>query len=660
MPVKILVVDDEAEMQPLMQQRFRRHIREGLYSFRFANNGQEALDRIGEDADLDVLLLDINMPDIDGLTLLNQVTDRLPNSRAVMVSAYGDIQNIRTAMNRGAFDFVTKPINFQDLELTIEKTARHVGQLRDSIRVKAVSDLKARFFDNITHEFRTPLSLILAPVETLLGEDNHNERTRRHLTTVRRSAHQLLDLINQLLDLAKLEAGSLPVSNARGDVVAFVEQTVDGFQAMAAQKAIGLTFSAHVPTLDTFFDADKWGKILINLLANALKFTPAGGHVTVALHQPDAMIIRLTVHDTGIGIDAEHLPRIFDRFYQVDSSLTRAYEGSGIGLALANELAGRMGGQITVTSTPGGQNGGESGTTFTVVLPLQQATGGTSSPTTEPVADVPAPRATQATPTDDAGPDDDQPLLLVVEDNAELLAFVADALADQYRVLTAPNGRAGLDIARRELPDLVVSDLMMPEMDGYELTRHLKTDPATDHIAVVLLTARSAQQQRLDGLAGGADDYLTKPFDLAELRLRLRNIARRQQTLRDYYHRQSRQATPPPASPPEPTVQDLFLQKLHQIIEAHLDDSAFRAESLADEVAMSIRNLTRKLCTLAGESPARLIRTYRLRRATDLLRAGHPVAETAYMVGFEHPANFATAFKEVYSQTPTEFLTSHR
>lgn len=649
MNTKILVVDDEVGLQLLMQQRFRRKIQTGEYVFCFATSGQEALTALGSEPDVDVLLLDINMPDMDGLTLLGYLPDLVPTSRAVMVSAYGDLTNVRTAMNRGAFDFVMKPINFQDLELTIEKTARHVGQLREAIRTKAVAELKARFFDNITHEFRTPLSLIIAPTETLLQQPQLDALTHNNLTTIRRNAHNLLQLINQLLDLARLEADGLPVVEVRGDIVSFVNELVALFRDAARQKELSLHVVADPPAGDVLFDADKWGKILTNLLSNAIKFTPAGGHITVTTTLNTGRV-RLTVGDTGIGIDAEHLPHIFDRFYQVDSSLTRAYEGSGIGLALAYELSKRLGGTLTVSSLPG------HGTTFTLDLPVQAAHGH------EPpvnmawqvsqrlLPDLPAKPILVPTPATEL------PLLLVVEDNAELLAFLAESLAGFFRVLTAADGEEGLAVARRELPDVVVSDVMMPRLNGYQLTHALKTDPATDHIAVVLLTAQAAPAHRHEGLNLGADDYLDKPFDLDELRLRLRNIVTRQQALRDHFQRQFQPATPVAPSP-QPNA---FLTKLYTTIDAHLDESDFRAESLAETAAMSLRSLTRKLTTLTGMGPARLIRSYRLRRATELLRAGRPVSETAYLVGFEHPANFATAFKDLYQQTPTEFITAQQ
>ncbi|SOD92122.1 hybrid sensor histidine kinase/response regulator transcription factor [Spirosoma fluviale] len=651
MSIKILIVDDEVLLQTLMQQRFRHKIRTGEYEFRFALSGRQALDSIRENTDIDVVLLDINMPDISGLALLAQLPDLLPLSQVVMVSAYGDLNNIRLAMNRGAFDFVMKPINFQDLETTIDKTARYVSQLRESVHTKAVAELKARFFDNITHEFRTPLSLILAPVDALLQNTQHDNRTRHSLLTIRQNGRQLLHLINQLLDLTKLEAGSLPIIELRGDVILFVTQVVDSFRVIAEQKELALFFSTDTAGHEVLFDGDKWEKILKNLLSNALKFTSPGGWVSVTCQlQPDRVV--LTISDSGIGIPAEHLPHIFDRFYQVVTSLTRSYEGSGIGLALANELTRQLGGTVSVESTPA------VGTTFIVALPVRPLPETATLENPQLVSADTEPWLFTRESAEDDDADAAKPLILLVEDNSELLAFIAESLTGLYRVLTATNGRDALDIAQRELPDVVVTDVMMPELDGYQLTRHLKNNPTTDHICVVLLTARSAPASRREGLAEGADDYLTKPFDLDELRLRLRNLISRQHKLRAFFERQmgSLLLEEKADETPPVTAREAFLTKLNKIIEANLDDSNFRAETMADEVCMSIRTLTRKLTMLTGISPGRLVRTYRLRRAIDLLRQGHPIAETAYMVGFENPSYFTRAFKEIYQKTPSEYL----
>ncbi|MCY7356717.1 MAG: response regulator [Rudanella sp.] len=531
-----------------------------------------------------------------------------------------------------------------------------MGQLRESIHAKAVAELKARFFDNITHEFRTPLSLILAPIDSLLQNPRHDEALRRSLLTVQRNAHQLLHLINQLLDLAKLEADSMPLIESRGDVITFLDDVVNSFGAMADQKQLSITFTSNVRRQEINFDADKWQKILANLVSNAIKFSTAGGKIAVACVVGQQQLV-LTVADTGMGIPPEHISRIFDRFYQVDASLTRAYEGSGIGLSLAYELTHRLGGHLSVESQP------SIGTIFTVELPIQKVVG--LAPDAVPIQPQPtAPPWVEGSPflTNQEGAD--RPLILLVEDNTELITFIAESLSDQYRILTATNGKQGLELAQRELPDIVVSDVMMPEMDGYQLTHQLKSDPATDHIAVLLLSARADIRHRREGLSEGADDYLTKPFDLTELKLRLRNMVSRQQKIRTYYQRSLIKLDPEPTLIRTEegngfTPQDSFMKKLYGCMEAHLDESAFRAESLAEDVAMSVRTLTRKLHSLVGVSPARLIRTYRLRRACELLRGGHPVSETAYLVGFEHPTNFATAFKEVYQLTPTEFVTAN-
>jgi DNA-binding response OmpR family regulator len=248
-----------------------------------------------------------------------------------------------------------------------------------------------------------------------------------------------------------------------------------------------------------------------------------------------------------------------------------------------------------------------------------------------------------------------KPLLLLVEDNAEMVAFLSQTLSDDYSVLTAANGREGVIVARRELPEIVLSDVMMPEMDGYALCEVLKSDPVTDHIAVLLLTARTSQESRLEGLSLRADDYITKPFHLGELRLRLRNLLERQEKLREHFQRQWADAT---GFVQAQSLSDAFLTRLYQVLESHLDDSEFDPEALASQVAMSVRTLSRKLNALTGISPAKFIRLYRLRRAVQLLQAGHSVSETAYQIGFDNPSYFATAFKEHYQKTPSEYLPS--
>ncbi len=659
MKTKILLVDDEVDLKDLFTRKFRHQIQANTYEFVFVHDGLEALTVLKQQPDIDLVLSDINMPGMDGLTLLARLPEINPVVRTVIVTAYGDMDNIRTAMNRGAFDFITKPINFSDLDVTIEKTRRHVSQLRETAELKAVDEMKTRFFANITHELRTPLTLIVSPVDKLLETADLPALYQQQLTAVRRNARQLLRLINQLLDINKLEARQMNLVDEVGDLPGFVGQVVDLFRPSADIKNIVLTYETDLLPGNYVFDAGKWEKILYNLLANAIKFTPAGT-ITVGLRQTPSGV-RLAVADTGIGVTPAKLPRIFDRFYQIDDARTRSYEGSGIGLALVNELTSRLGGSIRVESRAQ-ETDGLSGTQFTLDIPVRWVNGyvdaqSVAIPTL--VVDLPhVPGSVVA--ADPPGTPDAMPLVLVVEDNAELREFIVAELATTYRVRSAANGYEGWVVAKEELPDVVISDLMMPRMDGYALTERLKTDPATDHIAVVLLTASTEQDSRLKGFAHGADDYLTKPFHVGELHLRLRNLLNRQQKLREQYRQQL--ARPDVARPdeaisaPMQTVPDQFLHRVHQLVEQRLDDSSLSVEWVADQLAMSRKTLYLKVHTLTHLSPVELIRQYRLRKAVDLLRLGHNASETAYLVGFESPSYFSKVFREFYQQTPTDYL----
>ncbi|GAB3735994.1 hybrid sensor histidine kinase/response regulator transcription factor [Spirosoma lituiforme] len=530
---------------------------------------------------------------------------------------------------------------------------------REAEQLKSVDELKTRLFSNITHEFRTPLSLIISPVEKLVQDGRLDVSTRQILALVQRNADQLLRLINQLLDLSKLEAHHMNVSLMRGNVADFINHIVESFRPGANQKNIQLVYRSSATTPDEqLFDADKWEKILTNLLSNALKFTPEGGHVTVSLEkasplgtQTDSHVL-IRVTDSGIGILPENLPHIFDRFYQVDNSRTRSYEGTGIGLALVKELVELLGGTVTVESQR------NLGTTFLLTLPVSSVQEKTDAPYVTLYTRQPALLDSESAPAptdaeDSSIEDLQKPLILVVEDNTELRDFLAAELAASYQILSATNGKVGWQLAQTELPDIVLSDLMMPEMDGYELTQHIKSHPDTDHIAVVLLTAKAAHQSRMEGLQRGADDYLAKPFHLDELHARLHNLIKRQQKLRDQYRRQLTQPDLPVASAP---MQDPFLQKIYAILDKHLDDSTISVDWLADQLSMSRKTLYRKTHSLIQLPPNELIRHYRLRKAADFLREGHTAADTAYLVGFKTPSHFSILFKEFYQKTPTEFI----
>ncbi|MBC7572436.1 MAG: HAMP domain-containing histidine kinase, partial [Spirosoma sp.] len=446
MTTKILLADDETDLEDLFIQQFRRQIQNHTYEFIFVRNGREALAVLEQQPDIDVVLSDINMPGMDGLTLLARLPEINPIIRTVMVTAYGDMNNIRTAMNRGAFDFVTKPINFQDLRATIEKTIRHVQQLRETAELKAMDELKTRFFANITHELRTPLTLIVSPVDKLLETPDLPVLYQQQLSTVRRNALQLLRLINQLLDINKLEARQMELVQEVGDLPRFVGQVVELFRPSTDIKQLTLTYQSDMVSGNHLFDAGKWETILFNLLSNAIKFTHTG-EITVHLAQM-ADTALLTVRDTGIGISADKLPHIFDRFWQADNARTRVYEGTGIGLALVHELTYRLGGTIRVDSQVTGSVG-PVGTCFVLAIPIQsindplEALRGAAGrhpaqPVVAPTSQIDLPYLTQeSTNGADVIPPGQQPLVLIVVDNAELRDFMVAELATTYRMLSA-------------------------------------------------------------------------------------------------------------------------------------------------------------------------------------------------------------------------------
>lgn len=522
---------------------------------------------------------------------------------------------------------------------------------QEAQQLKAVDEMKTRFFSNITHEFRTPLTLILTPAEQLkqhIHEPEQLPQNRRRLETIDRNAHQLIGLVNQLLDLSKLEANALPITEVQGNLVSFIGQLVASFEAQAEAKSIHLVFAPADGPSDYWFDADKLERIVTNLVANALKFTAEGGTVTVVLTTSGDRI-QLSVTDTGIGIPVDKLAHIFDRFYQVDDSSTRQQEGTGIGLALVKELVDLQSGQIGVTSQPG------EGSTFAVQLPYRRATASlsvTHSDGGQPSEDRPI---QESRPNGQEKHRSDAPVVLLVEDNAELAHFIAGSLPTTYQLVKAANGAEGWQQAIDQMPDLVISDVLMPVMDGYTLCRKLKEDVRTSHIPVVLLTAKSAYESRLEGLSLGADDYIAKPFHVPELQLRVRNLLEQRRQYREWLKAQL--ASPDaPTNGPELQAPDPFLDRLNTLLESHLSDQTFGVDQLAQELAMSRMNLHRKLKAVVNLAPGEVIRMYRLKRATQFLRQGLRSAETAYQVGFDSPSYFSKSFRDEYGLSPSEYV----
>lgn len=517
-----------------------------------------------------------------------------------------------------------------------------------------MEEMKSRFFSNITHELRTPLTLIISPVQKQLQE-NGATYSPVLLKSVYRNSKHLLRLINQLLDISKLESGKLNVLLSRGNLVLFIEGLLDPFRSEAVAKNISLELKCNHSTNEYLFDSDKLEKIFYNLVSNAFKFTADNGSISITIsslqeNNAEKHLVEIIVADTGIGISEEHLPHIFERFYQVNSSSTRKYEGTGIGLSLAKELVTMMGGSIRVDSTIG------KGSQFTLHLPLELADDRTDAPavayaTKEPAAD----QYENFTPPQTKA--ENKATILVADDNEQLRSFIQQTLILHYNVLTASNGKEGLTIAQQEIPEIIISDVMMPIMDGYEFCEKTKAHPVTNHIGFVLLTAKSADESRLGGLRSGTDHYLSKPFLVEELLLVISNLLKRQENLREFY---SKQLQPSEKLPVINDVEDSFLRTVYNTIEKHLDNTSLDVELLASELAVTRRTLNRKLSAIADTSANEIIRNYRLKKSAELLLRGHTVSEAAYSTGFSSPSWFTQCFKELYGDTPLKYVEKHR
>lgn len=525
----------------------------------------------------------------------------------------------------------------------------------ESRQLREMDEVKTRFFSNITHEFRTPLTLILGPAERIKnGQAKENEQGKL-AETIERNARHLLRLINQLMDMAKLEAKALKPREGVGSPAVTINAIVESFREEVNAGRVVLNFEDCTGGCNYIFSPDMLGHVVYNLVGNAIKYTYAGGSIDVLLNaRPEG--IQLTVTDTGIGIPPEKLPHIFNRFYQAEQVAHTAAgdtkpEGTGIGLSLVKEMVELQHGTIEVKSVYTGAKE-PSGSTFTVYLPYQKTEGG----------DVVIQQEVTEVLPDELTFDEQGalPLILLVEDNADLASFITTSLTDYYRVEHAWNGLQGTAMAVELMPDLVLSDVLMPVMDGLTLCKQLKDDVRTSHIPVVLLTARSAFENRIEGLEQGADDYLTKPFEVAELLLRVQNMLKRQQKLKE--HIRSGLAIAGEVITdvnPVNVVQDAFINRLYDIVEEHLDDTAFGVDQMIDLTNMSRTSLHRKVKAIAGMSTTELLRNYRLKRASQFLQQGYSSSDAAYRTGFTSPAYFSKCFREVYNLTPVEFVKQH-
>ena len=525
-----------------------------------------------------------------------------------------------------------------------EREKFHLQQIENEVaKNEEINNMKFRFFTNVSHELRTPLTLIISPLEGMLKETTDELQSTR-LQLMYRNAQRLLHLVNQLLDFRKGEMSTHQLSLSEGDIISYVHSVCNSFLLMADKKHIQFSFFSGIDTFSMAFDADKVGKIVMNLLSNAFKFTPEGGRVTVMIEHvagtPDMLEIKIA--DTGIGISDVDKEHIFERFYQADHKGVEETTGNGIGLSLVRDFVTLHEGEVKVFDNIG------TGSVFVIQFPVKHVETQVQLP---PETGIPAGEEEDKEIKEETERKD-FPLLLIVDDNEDFRIFMRYSLELQYRVKLAVNGNEAWEMMQEELPDLVISDVMMPQMDGNELCRLIKQDKRTAHIPVILLTARQNTEAKLEGLQTGADDYVTKPFNMTILVLRIRKLIELSR-----YHRVTQgMIDPAPSEIVITSLDEKLIEKAIKYVEDNMSRTELSVEELSRELGMSRVHLYKKLLQITGKTPIEFIRVIRLKRAAQLLRESQlHVSEVAFEVGFNNPKYFSRYFKDEFGVLPSVY-----
>lgn len=560
------------------------------------------------------------------------------------------------------------------LRKLVDENTREVNEQAKKLEIQAqklkeMDLVKSNFFANISHEFRTPLSLILGPLKAKYN-DLGRQMDPSEIKMMIRNGEKLLKLVNQLLDLSRLEAGNMVLEVRKTDLVKYIKVIADSFNTIAELSSIKFSTSFPNENLMGYLDPGRIEQILYNLLSNAFKFTPSGGEVSLILefdtiNKNTVSTMRFSVVDTGIGIKSENIEKLFDRFYQVDPSDTREHEGSGIGLALTKELVELHGGKIMAS------NRGASGSRFDVSIPISKDKYLPSLiKKDEFVVDEEeiSKKASELIELDDfedevVKPEDiefeslkNATMILLVEDNADVRSFIRNNLGMDFMYKEAANGLDGLAIALETIPDLIITDLMMPKMNGIELSEKIKSDERTSHIPLIMLTAKSDVESKIEGFEKGADHYITKPFDISELQARVANLIEQRNKLREKY---SREIKLQPRDIIIKSRDEEFLIRAIETIEKNMSDSEFAVEAFQKEMWMSRMQLHRKLKALTEKSTSEFIRSIKMKRASQLLQSQMgSIAEVAYEVGFHDPSYFTKCFRLEFGVSPSEYYKS--
>ena len=532
--------------------------------------------------------------------------------------------------------------------------------------------MKTRLLSHITHEFLTPLNLIITPLEQMLAKSRSQEQ-KKTFSLMHRNSQRLLLLISQILELLKLESMKLKLKASQQDLIPFLKGITASFELLAEQKEVALIFHTDKENLPLYFDPDKLAEVMCNLIMNSLKYTPPGGQIRLSISQLPKNSVEISVHNTGPEITMDQTTRIFDRFYQLSERMEHFIKGLGIGLFLAREYIHLHHGTIHVNSAPG------QGTEFVIRLPRgkahlksdeldEPAVSTTVKDTGSKISEryaymVRLEREEQEKNQPDSGcipPDEkeiqDRDIVLLVEDNTDMRSFIKTLLTEEnFMVVEATNGRQGIDRAKEIIPDLIISDIMMPDVDGYQLCRELKQDIKTSHVPIILLSVKYTETEITRGLETGADDYITKPFNMDILLTRVRNLINQRRQLQQRIQWDTVMHS---SELGLSSLDNTLLKNLQKTIEKNLSDPDFGLEQLADVLYMSRASLNRKVKNLTGQSPNQFIQSYRLKRSLDLLKANAGnVTEVAFQVGFSSSAYFTKCFKEKFKRLPSEFNT---
>jgi len=664
------------------------------------------------------------------ITMLEAVTiDEKNKSQIELLASENELQKMKIKQSRTwliglggfviIFVFVTvlfirqRKIQSEHKIFVREQKLLHDLELKkvESEKLKELDLLKSKFFANISHEFRTPLTLIMRPLEKVLSKIEDTQH-KKDLDVAKKYAGKLQNLINNLLTISKLESGKMQLRTSETDIVKLVNNYVQAFESLAKQKNITLNFTNGKEKINAFVDREKFEQVLNNLLSNAFKFTEDGGMIEVAVtptslncHFDSALAgeksakylphqsgdsspeysgfgmtgkkeeeeykrgVKIRISDTGCGISPEHIEHIFDRFYQVKQEDNNFFEGTGIGLALTKELVELHYGKIEVDSDPDSHREGKS-TTFTLLLPLgkdhlkpeeitDEKTDKTITPPTSLV--IPDSQDESVIVTEDIlESNDKQAILLIVEDNSDMRFYIREYFETDYHIIEAVDGMDGFKKSTEHIPDIIISDVMMPNMDGNEFCKKIKTDERTSHIPVILLTARASFENKMEGLEIGADDFITKPFDGEELQVRAKNLIEQRKRIRKLLEGKIQTSHSAIhidfADSGITSMDEQFLQKVIEILKEHHADPKFNISAFSLHIGLSVAQLNRKIKALTGQSTADFIRTYRLTRAAELIKKkSATITEIAYDVGFSSPSYFSECFKKHFGKLPSEF-----